>query len=342
MKDQKSSASEENFNKESLSVGKILVSARKEQGLTTDIVAARLCLTESYIKALETENFEQLPGDTFVRGYLRNYADLVCLNGEELVRVYLEQKGLAEQSATSRKRDAVSASGLMSQKTLIIVLVVVALVSLGVILTQKEDSQTATASLNDFSTDQISSTDSTSSEELDVVGESTTGNDLQESAVSGEVDLLETQVSESASISVDDSVSSEVDSTDEIESAESITVDTVNQVDQVAVLSTQVDPAQVDVSSEGSASQEVSWESLPKTSLEFTFNGDCWYEVVDATGKILAQRTKAAGQTSEVEGVAPFKVTMGDTRVVEMKVAGEAYDLSRFHKKKAARFTVGI
>jgi cytoskeleton protein RodZ len=63
-----------------------LSQAREAQNLTTADVARRLKLSVWQVEALESGQYEQLPGPTFVRGFIRNYARLLNLDPEELVR----------------------------------------------------------------------------------------------------------------------------------------------------------------------------------------------------------------------------------------------------------------
>lgn len=65
--------------------GQQLKAAREAQSLTVADVAAKLKLTTRQIENLETENFAQLPGEVFVRGFIRNYARLVGMDAEHLL-----------------------------------------------------------------------------------------------------------------------------------------------------------------------------------------------------------------------------------------------------------------
>ena len=59
------------------SAGENLRSAREKYGLTLDDVAAELRLSAYQIRALEEDRYDDLPGETYVRGYLRAYSRLV-------------------------------------------------------------------------------------------------------------------------------------------------------------------------------------------------------------------------------------------------------------------------
>jgi cytoskeleton protein RodZ len=63
-----------------------LTQARQAQNMTTADVARRLKLSVWQVKALESGQYQQLPGPIFVRGFIRNYARLLHLDPEEMVQ----------------------------------------------------------------------------------------------------------------------------------------------------------------------------------------------------------------------------------------------------------------
>ena len=65
--------------------GARLREAREAAGLSIDAVAQQLKLAPRQVKALEEDDFAQLPGRTFIRGFMRNYARLVRLDPEALL-----------------------------------------------------------------------------------------------------------------------------------------------------------------------------------------------------------------------------------------------------------------
>lgn len=67
------------------SVGERLRAAREAMGLDTATVAATLKLSGRQIDALESGDWSRLPGNTFIRGFVRNYARVVRLDPGELV-----------------------------------------------------------------------------------------------------------------------------------------------------------------------------------------------------------------------------------------------------------------
>ena len=67
------------------SAGKMLAEARERLGLSVAEVARQLRLSLRQIEALEADDHASLPGKTFLRGFLRNYAKLLQLDPEPLL-----------------------------------------------------------------------------------------------------------------------------------------------------------------------------------------------------------------------------------------------------------------
>ena len=68
-----------------ISAGDWLRSAREAEGLSIEAVAQQLKLAPRQVRALEDGNFAELPGRTFVRGFVRNYARVLRLDPEAVV-----------------------------------------------------------------------------------------------------------------------------------------------------------------------------------------------------------------------------------------------------------------
>jgi cytoskeleton protein RodZ len=66
--------------------GRRLAAARTAQNLSAADVARQLKLSVWQVEALEAGLYRQLPGPIFVRGFIRNYARLVKLDPDELVK----------------------------------------------------------------------------------------------------------------------------------------------------------------------------------------------------------------------------------------------------------------
>ncbi len=72
-------------------VGERLRQVRVGRGLDVATVAEQLHLKQCTVVALEEEDFDRLPARVFVRGYYRNYARLLGLPADELLRQFDER-----------------------------------------------------------------------------------------------------------------------------------------------------------------------------------------------------------------------------------------------------------
>ncbi len=70
----------------SAGAGSILSAARQRQGLSVADVARQLKLGVRQIEALEADDYKSLPRITFVRGFIRNYAKLLQIDAEPLLK----------------------------------------------------------------------------------------------------------------------------------------------------------------------------------------------------------------------------------------------------------------
>lgn len=66
-------------------IGEVLKNEREQQGLTLKDVEHGTSIRSAYIDAIEREDFASLPGEVYTRGFVRNYANFLRLNSEEVV-----------------------------------------------------------------------------------------------------------------------------------------------------------------------------------------------------------------------------------------------------------------
>ena len=65
--------------------------ARQRHGITLDQIVEKTKITLRYLKAIESENFDELPGGIFAVNYLRQYADAAGFDSNRLVDYYNEK-----------------------------------------------------------------------------------------------------------------------------------------------------------------------------------------------------------------------------------------------------------
>jgi cytoskeleton protein RodZ len=73
-------------------VGFLLKEHRQRAGLSLHEIAKRTCIRRAYLEALEADRFDLLPGEIYVLGFLRNYADTIGLEAAPLIAQIRGQK----------------------------------------------------------------------------------------------------------------------------------------------------------------------------------------------------------------------------------------------------------
>lgn len=108
-----------------VTVGEILKTAREKKKLTIEQVEKATKIRAKFITALEENRFDLLPGPTFARGFVKNYAAVLGLPIEEILAFYRrqaneEQLPIAPQQSINRKSfltpqhfTAISVGGLL-------------------------------------------------------------------------------------------------------------------------------------------------------------------------------------------------------------------------------------
>jgi len=122
-------------------IGNSLREARLRQGLEIPRIEAETKIRGKYLRALEEEEFEVLPGDTYVKGFLRTYADYLGLDGQLYLDEYSsrftasEELPFAQSTQPQRRRRRRVESNLvvvaLAAIVAVTVLVVVGLSGLG-------------------------------------------------------------------------------------------------------------------------------------------------------------------------------------------------------------------
>ncbi len=92
------------------SAGELLREARDASGISVADVARQLKLGVRQIEALEADDHAHLPGPTFVRGFIRNYAKLLQVAPEPILDAYRRAAPEAPEQVIVAQEDQVSFS----------------------------------------------------------------------------------------------------------------------------------------------------------------------------------------------------------------------------------------
>ncbi len=69
-------------------IGNFLKNAREEKGISLDEISNATKIPKRHLRSLEEGNFSCFPGEVYLRGALRNYAEMIGLNPREVLSGY--------------------------------------------------------------------------------------------------------------------------------------------------------------------------------------------------------------------------------------------------------------
>jgi len=72
----------------SFAIGEQLKTAREARGLTIEYVAGETNIAKRYLSAMENEDFSVFPGEPYIVGFLRNYADYLGLESSSIIQAF--------------------------------------------------------------------------------------------------------------------------------------------------------------------------------------------------------------------------------------------------------------
>ena len=76
-----------------LTLGNLLREKRTSLGLSIDQVAGATHIPSQFLEALENEEFDVIPGEGYVKGFLRTYGDYLELDPDPIVDMYNTRHG---------------------------------------------------------------------------------------------------------------------------------------------------------------------------------------------------------------------------------------------------------
>ena len=111
------------------SVGETLSSARKKKRLRYKKLSSELNIEESYLIALEEENYSFIPGgEAYVKGFLRSYAKKLNLDPEIIIKAFVASKGTSLKKNTSPRPQLRKYSKLRLRSISIFILIIAILI----------------------------------------------------------------------------------------------------------------------------------------------------------------------------------------------------------------------
>lgn len=320
----------------SASPGQRLRLAREAAGLSRGEVALHMRINERKVAALEEDNYELFPSETFVSGYLRSYAKVLGLPEGDFVRPVSSTQLPPELTPTRREKKQASSMDLpVRMVTYLIIVAVIASIAMWWISQRQQGSETPVEPpvvMQQETIQEAMPQQATAAE-----SEAATAEDSVESPA---VTETETPVPE-PSVGEEKAVPAKESS---IPAASPVQPPAQKPAPDPAVPPLLVEPATAAAVAEPEKSAPPIaplTEDMPQSKLALEYQQDSWTEVVDNAGRQIVYGLMRAGQAIEIKGEAPFKIFLGFAEGVTIYYNGVLFDHSAFQRGEVARFRVG-
>lgn len=118
---------------ESLTLGEKLKKLRSDLRMSLADVSKGTKIQAKYLEYLENGEYEKLPADVYVRGFLRSYARYLNIDEKAFVRLYERERNIQanlgrEQPARDQARDFSTASLVITPRSVVMALIVLSVV----------------------------------------------------------------------------------------------------------------------------------------------------------------------------------------------------------------------
>jgi cytoskeleton protein RodZ len=312
--------------------GARLRKARERQGLDRTSMAAQLHLSQIMIAALESDDFDNLPGPVFVQGYLRNYARLLNVNEDSVIASYQRLIPVSDNQQYGAQKREVSRELHTNHW-------ITRYVTWGILLTltgllffwwqnraKLEDPLPLPEQEQiEFGLEGLRPVEPTTPQEVITLPDSVTEEVSEPESASRR--LFET--SEQVLTEVDELLSTPDQMLGPGEDASLPATEVVEstRITPTPQLSEPVEPV----------------ASAVSKSVLFLFKDTCWTEVRDREDKLRIFGELGSGMQRVLDSRhGPFSVILGNAPEVELTIDGEVFDLSPYTRGRVARFTLDV
>ena len=86
--------------------GSYLKRERESRGVPLEEISGATKIHIRFLKALEENSFDQLPGEVFIKGYIRSYANIIGSDVEEILNIYEESVRLKNQENLPQEKSS--------------------------------------------------------------------------------------------------------------------------------------------------------------------------------------------------------------------------------------------
>lgn len=302
-----------------MAAGKRLRETREEKGLTLEDAAKGTKIRKKYILALENDDYSKIPGQVYVRAFLKTYANYLDIDPDEILQEFeldkqlegVENEGLGRKRR-SKKNKSFFLIDLFSKITgrvmviLIIIILLAGIVGYNLILMDRGiDESTIVEEELELRDD---------NEELESSDELVANPD--------ELDSFEESTDENLGLDSEILDETEADDAAELEAEESSEVETIPQEDDQNTVAEVEEAEEVEEEEEETEEVEEAEEEIVDSSFNITATGESWVRVT-VDGEVEYEGILSSGDTREFEPEEQVLIRVGNASAISIEYQGD-------------------
>jgi cytoskeleton protein RodZ len=314
--------------------GRMLKEARQDKGLSQQQVADKLNFRLSLVQNIEVEQFDLSLPSAFNRGYLKSYAKLVNISQEDILNSYdqlgVAQRQCAEMQSFSKGTEKQAEHNMLMWISYLILAILVTATVVWWLQSPSEQPEPVVAEPAELTAPVNVSPANTSQSASELNDElSTEPQEALANTLSNTIDTLAAPASTQPTTADESRLTSEIKPNE----LTSLNVENTSNNDEATT------PSELAPDNEMTVDDEL---TVPLANVVFTFSGDCWVNIYDATGERIAWGVKKSGYVMRISGQAPFSVTLGKPELVQIDYNDISVDMTTFNAGNIAKFSLPL
>jgi cytoskeleton protein RodZ len=302
--------------------GAMLKAAREMRGLSQQQVANKLNFRIHLVENIEVDKFDCSLPEAFNRGYLKNYAKLVNIAQEDVLKSYeklaITQNHCAGMQSFSKGTEKQAEHNMLMWVTYLILAILVTATVVWWLQTPSEQAEPIAVNIVE-----TLAVDNTATDQANLVNEF-------KAKKSNSMPNGESVVSVIKEVKAQVNVNSD---------AKNLDIDAPLDVEQ-GLSTPDLTDAQVDLNNNKAFGESALSAAI--NHVVFTFAGDCWVNIFDATGERIAWGVKKSGYIMRISGQAPFSITLGKPELVQIDYNDVPVDMTVFNAGNIAKFSLPL
>ncbi len=120
-----------------MGVGKYLKKVRKDKDISLKEIEKETMIRKKYLEDLEKERYDQIPGNAYVKAFIKCYANYIGLEGNRIADIYqkqLDEEKRKENEKKLNKKESFYEKYFSKEKIIILIILIIIIGSIFVFI----------------------------------------------------------------------------------------------------------------------------------------------------------------------------------------------------------------